>query len=80
MTHFHITVIGWDKQVDDVLQKPVDIDVVALDVKSAILRAKEIYPRKHWFVRRIVECFGMHGEEVEQIMLNIADKLKEENK
>jgi len=79
MTHYHITLVGWDKmRADATLAYACRVNLIAFDVKSAIQRAKEIYPKKHWYISDIVECFALHGGEPETLedVMSMVEQMK----
>jgi hypothetical protein len=70
MTHYHYFLIGYNKKLpNSAMDDFVEIDIIGLTVKAAIQKAKELYPKKFWTMRRITECFGMHGNEMTDALL-----------
>lgn len=80
MIHFHYFLIGYNKKTGNQMDDFVEIDLIGLTVSGAIKRAKELYPKKYWTMRRVTECFGMHGDEIMKSLGNMFEKLSSQDK
>lgn len=66
--HYHLTVRGWDKTgPNGEIPFATDIHVAAESLEVGIKKAKEIFPKKHWWVVSIQECITDHSSSIESM-------------
>lgn len=55
-THYHFTVVGYQKMRGDTLIDSASIEVIAPDEETAVLRAKTIVKKNNYRISSAREC------------------------
>jgi len=83
MKHYHVTLIGYEKKIDAAnFDGIVEIALLDVDILRALKRAKELYPKKHWMVRKISECYHhcLNPDELKRAAEAMEKMVKDEQK